>query len=225
MRILIAQNNSNISEKIKHNLLAEDYDVDVVSEGETALSFAKQGNYSAIILDILLDKINGFDVCENIRDSNIRTPILMLTDKSTCADEVDSLESGADDFLRIPFSLPVLMARIKVLLRSEDKERSGDIASGLFFYSHKKKKWFFDEQEIFLTSQESKILEILVLAKGNVVPKQTLLNQIWGIDFNGDPNIIYVYIGYLRHKLAVYQDTEVIETIRSIGYRLVNKRE
>ena len=127
MRILIAQGDLNIAEKIKCNLIAENFDVDVTTEGKAALTYARQGNYGAIILDILLEKMNGFDVCEGIRNSGNSTPILMLSDKSTVEDEVDSLEAGADDFLRIPFSMSVLLARLKVLLRTNYKKRSDDI--------------------------------------------------------------------------------------------------
>lgn len=223
MRILIAQGDSAVAEKIKCNLIAEDFDVDVTTDGEEALSYAKQGIYGVIILDILLEKINGFDICEDIRNNGDETPIFMVTNKSTVADEVDSLESGANDFLRIPFAMPVLIARLKVLLRAKYKERSGDFSFGLFFYNQKNKKYFFNKHEIFLTSQESKVFEVLMLAEGDVVSRKTLINQIWGPDYDGDPNIVHVYIGYLRRKISTVSETEVIQTVRGIGYRLINK--
>ncbi|MCK5829325.1 MAG: response regulator transcription factor [Methylococcales bacterium] len=226
MRILIAQNDPTVTEKIKANLIAEDFDVDVAKEGEEALSYAEDGDYGAIILDILLEKKNGFDVCEGIRNKDNGTPIMMLTEKSTHNDEIDSLESGANDFLRIPFSVPVLMARIRVLLRTHYKEKSGNIAFGSFFYNQQNKKFFFDDEEILLTRRESKIFEILMLAKGDVVPKQSLMNHVWGIDFDGDPNIVHVYIGYLRQKISDKQNKQnkqVLQTVRGIGYRLVDE--
>ncbi len=223
MRILIAQGDSAVAEKIKCNLIAEGFDVDVITDGEAALSHAKQGDYGVIILDILLEKINGFDLCEGIRNNGDGTPIFMLTKKTTIADEVDSLESGANDFLRIPFAMPVLIARLKVLLRAKYKERSGDISFGLFFYNQKNKKCLFNKQEISLTSQESKVFEVLMLAEGDVVSRKTLINQVWGADYDGDPNIAHVYIGYLRRKFSIGCETEVIQTVRGIGYRLINK--
>lgn len=223
MRILIAQNDSNVTEKIQNNFKAEGFDVDVVSDGEEALSSATEGEFSAIILDILLEKINGFDVCESIRDENNNTPILMLTNKSTSTDEVDSLESGANDFLRIPFSMPVLIARIRVLLRMGNKGSQPDIKFGAFSYDEKNGKLFFDEQEIPLTFREGKVIETLIRAEGDVVSKQSLINQVWGADFDGDPNVVHVYIGYLRRKIRAVKDNTGLQTIRGRGYRLVNE--
>ena len=230
MRILVAQHDQVVTEKIKHSLIAEDFDVDVATEGEAALFRAQEGSYDAIILDILLEKKNGFDVCEAISDSGTSTPILMLTTKSSPNDEIDALESGADDFLRIPFSMQVLITRVKVLLRIRNKEKSNNIAFGSFVYDQTERKYFFDEQEIILTSRESKVLEALILAKGDVVPKQALFNKVWGTDFDGNANIVEVYIGYLRRKICVNQNnctTQacVLQTVRGIGYRLVSEAE
>ncbi|MCK5828799.1 MAG: response regulator transcription factor [Methylococcales bacterium] len=222
MRILIAQSDSNVTEKIKANLIAEDFDVDIATEGEEALSYVKEGDYGAIILDILLEKMNGYDVCESIRDNDDNTPIIMLTNKSTYDDEIDSLESGANDFLRIPFSVQVLIARLKVLLRTHYKVKRGDMTFGSFFYNRENKKCFFDNQEVFLTGQENKIFEMLMLAKGNVVHKQTLINHVWGISFDGDPNIVHVYIGNLRRKISDNLDKKILQTVQGIGFRLVN---
>ena len=224
MRILIAQSNLNNTAKIKSLLIAGGFDIDIAIEGEEALTYAAKGKYAVIILDIFLEKKNGFDVCKGIRDSDSKTPILMLTDKPMPDDEVYSLEFGANDFLRIPFSPPVLMARIKVLLRINFQERSGNIMFGSFFFDQKSKKCFFDKQEISFTSREGKIFEILMLAEGNVVTKQALIDQVWGLDFNGDPNIVHVYIGYLRRKLHASHDQEVLQTVRGIGYRLVREK-
>lgn len=232
MRILLAQHDQVVTEKIKHSLIAEDFDVDVAAEGEAALFRAQEGNYDAIILDILLEKKNGFDVCGAISDSDTNTPILMLTTKSSPNDEIDALESGADDFLRIPFSMQVLITRVKVLLRTRDKEKNNNIVLGSFVYDQKERKCFLNEQEIMLTSRESKVLEVLILAKGEVVPKQTLFNKVWGTDFDGTVNIVEVYIGYLRRKICVNQNncsTQacacVLQTVRGIGYRLVSEAE
>jgi DNA-binding response OmpR family regulator len=171
----------------------------------------------------LLTRINGFDVCEAISDSDVNTPVLMLTTKSTSIDEIDSLELGADDFLRIPFSMQVLITRVKVLLRNRDMEKSDDIVFGSFVYDQTERKCFLDKQEIILTSREGKVLETLMLAKGDVVPKQTLLNQVWGIYFDGDANIVEVYIGYLRRKICVDENKKAIQTVRGIDYRLVSE--
>ncbi len=223
MRILIAQDDSNVASKVKLGLLAEGYDVDITGDGETTLWYANEGNHSVIILDILLPKINGFDVCQMMRDNGITTPILMLTNKSTIEDEIDSLETGADDFLRIPFSTPVFIARVRALLRRRDREMIDTINFGSFCYKPKDRKCIFGKHEISLTSREGKVLELLMLAGGEVVPKQTLINQVWGIEFNGDPNIVDVYIGYLRRKIYTGLKNNALQTVRGVGYRLVNE--
>ena len=221
MRILVAQHDLNIASKIKRGLLAEDFDVDIATDGNTTFWFAKEGSHSVIVLDIILSKVNGFDVCQMIRDNGIITPILMLTMKATTDDEIDSLETGADDFLRIPFSMPVLIARVRALLRRVYQETIDTISFGPFCYDRKVRQCVVDNHEILLTKREGQILELLILAKGNVVPKQTLINQIWGIDFDRDPNIIDVNIGYLRRKIQVGFEGNVLQTVRGVGYRLV----
>lgn len=223
MRILIAQYDSNVASKIKLGLQGEGFDVDIASDGETVLWFAKEGNHSVIILDIILPKINGFDVCQSMRQNGITTPILMLTNKSTTDDEIDALETGADDFLRIPFSTPVFIARVRALLRRRYQKIINTINFGSLCYNPKDRKCIFDKQEISLTSREGKVLELLMLAEGGVVPKQTLINQVWGVEFNGNPNIVDVYIGYLRRKIGVNLDNNVLQTVRGIGYRLVHE--
>ncbi|MEE9395854.1 MAG: response regulator transcription factor [Methylococcales bacterium] len=226
MRILIAQDDSNVASKVKLGLLAEGYDVDITGDGETTLWYANEGNHSVIILDILLPKINGFDVCQMMRDNGITTPILMLTNKATIEDEIDSLETGADDFLRIPFSTPVFIARVRALLRRRNREIIDTINFGSLCYKPKDRKCIFDEHEISLTSREGKVLELLMLAGGEVVPKQTLINQVWGMEFSGDPNIVDVYIGYLRRKICGSYDNKahcnnnVLQNVRGVGYRL-----
>ncbi|MCF6205032.1 MAG: response regulator transcription factor [Methylococcaceae bacterium] len=223
MRILVAQYDPRIGSKIRISLLAEGYDVDIATDGETALWLAREDCHSIVVLDIILPKINGFDVCQTLRDNGIITPILMLTNKNTTNDEIDSLETGADDFLRIPFSTPVLLARIRALLRRRNQEIIDTINFGSFNYMPKERKCIFENQEILLTSRESKVLELLILAKGETVSKQTLINKVWGIEFDGDPNIVDVYIGYLRRKIVnVSSQHNILQTIRGVGYRLVD---
>lgn len=223
MRILIAHNDSNVKDKIKLGLMAEGFGVDITADGETALWYANDGNYSVIILDIILAKMNGFDVCQTIRDNNISTPILILTTKNTVTDEVDALETGADDFLRIPFSTPVLIARIRALLRRKHRKIVSTINFGLLSFNFQDRKCFFDRQEILLSKRERQVMELLILAEGEVVTKQTIINQVWGIEFDGNSNIVDVYIGYLRNKLHSFTDKNILQTIRGVGYRLIDE--
>ncbi len=221
MRILIAQDDSNVASKIKLGLRAEGFDTDLASDGETALWYANEGNHAVMILDIVLPKINGFDVCQTLRNNGFTTPILMLTNKATADDEIDALETGADDYLRIPFSTPVFLARIRALLRRKNHELNNVIKFGSLCYNQKDRKCFYDKQEVALTSREGNVLELLMLAKGSVVPKQMLIDQVWGIEFAGNPNIVDVYIGYLRRKIGGNFNQNVLQTVRGLGYRLV----
>lgn len=223
MRIIVAQHNRNITSKIKLTLLAEGFDIDTTNDGETVLWYTQEDKHALIILDVILEKINGYDVCQNIRNINRRIPILMITKNTSTTDEIDALDSGADDFLRAPFSSPVLLARVRALLRRRHQEIISDT---IYFGSHclslKDRKCFFDRQEISLTNREYQILELLIRAEGEVIPKHTLIDQIWGIEFDGNPNIVDVYMGYLRSKLLACTNNNNIQTIRGIGYRLTD---
>ena len=222
MRILIALENTKIANKIKIYLVAEGFDVDIAAEGETALWYVNEGSYSIIILDILLEKVNGLDVCHIMRKNGISTPILMLTNKVTIDDEIDALETGVDDFIRIPFSTPLFIARVRALLRRSSGEINNIIKFGSLCYNQKDRKCLFDKQEVLLTGREGKVLELLILAEAGIVAKQTLINQVWGVEFNGDPNIVDVYIGYLRRKIPGNPNNDVLQTVRGIGYRLAS---
>ncbi len=223
MRILIAQEDSNIASRINICLSAEGFGTDVITDGETALWHATEGDYAAVILDVVLSKLNGYDVCQIMRNSGIKTPVLILTHKTKIGDEIQALETGADDYLRIPFSSSVLIARIKALLRrSQNVNLLSDLCFGSLCYNQKNRKFFFNETEIKLTIRESAVLELLLQANGDVVSKQALIKQIWGIDFSGDPNIVDVYIGYVRRKLCINCNSNFIETVRGVGYRLIN---
>jgi len=219
MRVLIVQEEPATSLLIKQGLSAKGFDADIVHNGEDALWRAREGEYAAIVLDLILYKINGYDVCQSMRDEGIRTPILILTAKSGEYDEIESLELGADDFLRKPFSIDVLIARLQALLRrgniGVDQTRAGPLR-----YDHESRSCWVNEQEIKLTKREAQVLEYLMHSQGKVVKKQTLIHSVWGMDFDGDPNIIDVYIGYLRRKIDQTDGIKLVETIRGIGYRL-----
>lgn len=218
MRILVVQEELSTSQEIKQGLSAKGIDSDIVHNGEDALWHVREGSYAVIILDLLLCKINGYDVCQSMRNEGIKTPILILTAKSGEYDEIESLELGADDFLRKPFSIDVLIARLQALLRRGQNIQISDTNVGPFRYNQKSRICWIDGEEVKLTKREGQVLETLLSSQGDVVSKQTLINSIWGLDFDGDPNIIDVYISYLRRKIG--QGHEILETIRGVGFRL-----
>ncbi len=219
MRVLVVQEELATSQIIKQGLSAKGFDTDIVHNGEDALWRVREGEYVAIILDLILYKINGYDVCQAMRDEGIKTPILVLTAKSGEYDEIESLELGADDFLRKPFSIDVLIARLQALLRRGNLKLDQNNIGPLRYDPQCHACWI-NEQKVKLTKRETQVLEFLIMSQDKVVPRQTLIHSVWGMDFDGDPNIIDVYIGYLRHKIDRPLKIKLIETVRGVGYRL-----
>ncbi|RUM94900.1 MAG: DNA-binding response regulator [Thiothrix sp.] len=219
MRVLVVQEELVTSQIISQGLSAKGFDSDIVHNGEDALWHVREGAYVAIVLDLILCKINGYDVCQSMRDEGINIPILIVTAKSGEYDEIESLELGADDFLRKPFSIDVLIARLQALLRRGNLELN-QTSIGPLRYEHQCRTCWVNGQEIRLTNREAQVLQALLFSQGKVVPKQALIHSIWGMDFDGDPNIIDVYIGYLRRKIDRPHGLKLFETVRGVGYRL-----
>jgi len=220
MRVLIVQEEPAISQFIKQGLAAIGFEADIVHNGEDALWRVREGEYAAIILDLILCKIDGYDVCQSTREEGIKTPILILTTKVGEKDEIESLELGADDFLRKPFSIDVLIARLLALIRRGQQIQPDVISMGPLEYDHKSRSCWVNHKEIKLTKREAQVLSALLLSKGRVVSKQSLMHSVWGMDFDGDPNIIDVYICYLRRKIGQNLEQEIIETVRGVGFRI-----
>jgi len=225
MRILLVQRESNLTSKIGPALIAEGFEIDSTTNGKTAMWYVHEGEHALIILDAQLEQINEINLCRYIRRNNIPIPILMITRNGTDEEECKALDNGADDVIHHPFSSSVMLARVQALLRRRHREIRGNNASfGLFRLRSKERKCFFDKQEISLTNREYQIFQLLILAEGDIVPKQTIIDQIWGIEFDGNPNIVDVYIGYLRKKLGGHNNSSsLLQTIRGIGYRLLKK--
>jgi two-component system OmpR family response regulator len=171
-------------------------------------------------LDIMLPGINGFRVCEDLREAGNWTPILMLTAKRGEYDEAEALDTGADDFLSKPFSFVVLLARLRALLRRGSRERPAVLQVGDLRLDPAARRVWRDEQELHLTTREFAVLEYLVRNAGTVVEKRHLLDHVWDFGFEGDPNIVEVYVGRLRRKIDEPFGMSSIETVRGAGYRL-----
>ena len=218
MRVLVVDDEVGLATSIARALRAEGYDADVVHNGLDAVWQAQEVDYAAIILDIMLPGKNGFRVCRELREEGCTTPILMLTAKDGEHDEAEALDTGADDYLRKPFSLVVLLARLRALLRRGQSPTSDVIEVGDLRIDRGRLACLRgDGTVIELTAREFSVLEHLARRSPDVVPKQALLDAVWGIDFEGDPNIVEVYVGYLRKKLG----REAVRTVRSVGYQLV----
>jgi DNA-binding response OmpR family regulator len=220
MRVLLVEDECAIATAVERGLQAEGFDVDVAADGMDGLWRAREGDYAAIILDILMPKMNGFDVCQALRNEGIVTPILMLTAKSSEYDVAEGLDRGADDFLSKPVSFIVLMARLRALLRRGRKLYFEELTLGSLRYNPTNRHCWFDDQPVSLTGREAAVLEVLLRALGEVVPKETLIHRVWGMDFEGDPNIVDVYVGYLRRKIDHVYGQQLLVTVRGVGYRL-----
>jgi DNA-binding response OmpR family regulator len=174
------------------------------------------------VLDIMLPGINGYELCGQLREEGNWTPILMLTAKDGELDEAEALDTGADDFLRKPFSHVVLVARLRALLRRGQPERPIELTAGSLRADPSQRQCWRGDDEIELTAREFAVLEYFLTNTGDVVSKQDILNHVWDYEFDGDPNIIEVYVRHLRKKIDVPFGTNSIQTVRGAGYRLVS---
>lgn len=218
MRILVVDDEIRLAQSIARGLAAEGFDTDVVHDGLDALWQAREVDYAAIILDIMLPGKNGYEVCRELRSEGISTPILMLTAKDGEYDEAEGLDIGADDYLRKPFSYVVLVARLKAMLRRGSGEMAADntVTVGQFNLDRGQLRVARGERTAELTPREFAVVELLARRSPDVVSKNALLDSVWGIDFDGDPNIVEVYVGYLRKKLG----RDAVRTVRGAGYQL-----
>lgn len=222
MRILVVDDEERLAKSIARGLEADGFDVDVVHDGTDGLWRAREGTYSAIILDIMLPGMNGYEVCRTLRDEDIWTPILMLTAKDGEYDEAEGFEFGADDYLRKPFSHMVLTARLRSLIRRGSSTPSLMIEAGGLVLDPATRRCTRGEERIELTPREFAVLEVLMRKAPDAVAKQELIDEVWGIDFEGDPNIVEVYVGYLRRKVDKPFETGSVSTVRGYGYQVVD---
>ncbi|MAT07070.1 MAG: DNA-binding response regulator [Acidimicrobiaceae bacterium] len=220
MRLLVVDDEVRLAESIARALRAEGFDVDMVHDGNDAVWQAQQVDYAVIILDIMLPGLNGFAVCRDLRAAGSTTPILMLTAKEGEYDEAEALDTGADDYLRKPFSLVVLVARIRALLRRGRASSVDEITVGeLHLDRGQVSATWAGGDAVQLTPREFAVLDHLARQAPDVVTKQGLVDAVWGFDFAGDPNIAEVYVGYLRRKLG----RDVIRTVRHVGYQITGE--
>lgn len=219
MRALLVEDEVRLASYLKRGLEREGFAVDVAADGEEGLWLASNQPYDAIVLDIMLPKLNGYQVCLEIRKRGIWAPVLMLTAKDGDLDEAEALDSGADDFVRKPFSFVVLLARLRALTRRASPPRPTTLKLGDLRLDPGGRRAYIGPHEVVLTHTEFAVLEVLMRHPGQVVAKSTILDSCWDWAFEGDPNIVEVYIHHLRRKLAVSRQI-TLETVRGFGYRL-----
>ena len=220
MRVLVVDDERRLAAGLRNGLEAEGFAVDVALDGDDGLWMAREHPYDAIVLDILLPGINGYKLCGTLRQDGIWTPILMLTAKGGEWDEVEGLDTGADDYLTKPFSYAVLVARLRALLRRGARERPVVLEAGDLRLDPAASRAWRGQAELELTPRELALLEFLLRRRGEVVSKREILQHVWDDDFEGDPNIVEVYVRRLRGKLDRPFGHQTIQTVRGAGYRL-----
>ncbi|MEO5884652.1 MAG: response regulator transcription factor [Candidatus Limnocylindrales bacterium] len=220
MKLLLIEDDRKIATAIKRGLEAEGFTVEVVGDGIDGLWQAREGSYDLIVLDMMLPGRRGDQICADLRDAGDWTPILMLTAKDADTDETHALDTGADDYLAKPFSFPVLVARVRALLRRSTGRNPVPTDLGDLRIDPGERRVLRGAIEVALTAREFDVLEFLVRRAGQVLPKHEILAGVWDYDFDGDPNIVEVYISRLRRKVDDPFEHAIIETVRGAGYRI-----
>jgi two-component system OmpR family response regulator len=220
MRVLVVEDEVALADGMARGLESEGFEVTVVHDGREGYEQALEGHFDLMVLDIMLPSMNGYKVCRSLREAEVWTPILMLTAKDGEYDEAEALDTGADDFLSKPFSWVVLVARLKALARRRTDHNLQPLELGDLTLDVISRTCRRGEVDIPLSPREFALLEALLRHAGEVISKQELLERVWGEDFEGDPNVVEVYVGYLRRKIDRPFDRTDLETVRGEGYRL-----
>ena len=222
MRVLLVEDDIVLAGAVRRGLIDEGYAVDVASDGREGQWRLTEGGYDAVVLDVMLPGIHGDVLCAQMRAAGDWTPVLMLTARSRDHQEAAALDAGADDFLAKPFSFVVLAARLRALLRRGGAERPTVLSVGDLHLDPAAHEVRRGETPIGLTPRQFAVLEYLMRAAGDVVPKATLLEHVWDFAFEGDPNIVEVYVGQLRKQIDEPFGRSSLRTVRLVGYRLVD---
>lgn len=220
MRILVVEDEQAVATAVRKGLEAEGHAVDTASDGQEGLWYATENPYDVLVLDIMLPKLDGFQLCKTLRQKEIWTPVLMLTARDGESDEAMALDLGADDYLSKPFSFVVLQARIRALVRRGSGPRPSVLELGDLRIDPAARRCSLNGTEVDLTSREFSVLEYLIRNTDQVVSKLDVLDNVWDYNFDGDPNIVEVYIRRLRTKMDLPAGGVNISTIRGAGYRM-----
>jgi len=220
MRVLVIEDERGLAAAIARGLAEEGFVADVAYDGVDGLWRAVHEPHDAIVLDLMLPRMSGYEVLKRLRAAGVWTPVLILTAKDGEYDEADALDLGADDYLSKPFSYVVLVAHLRALLRRGAPVRPAVLVAGDLDLDPARRRCHRGGQEITLTAREFTLLEFLLRHPDEVVSKTDILEHVWEENFDGDTNIVEVYIGYLRRKIDAPFGSRTIETVRGAGYRL-----
>jgi two-component system response regulator MprA len=223
-RVLVAEDDRAVRDSIERALAFEGYEVGTASDGAEALDRVSATEPDAIVLDVMMPRVDGLDVCRELRARGDRTPILILTARHKVADRVSGLDAGADDYLVKPFALEELLARLRALLRRTGDAGGGSVLQvGDLRLNPATREVWRGEEPIDLTKTEFQLLELFMVNKGIVLSRATIYERIWDYDFGPTSNSLEVYVGYLRRKTEVGGAARLIHTVRGVGYVLREK--
>jgi DNA-binding response OmpR family regulator len=219
-RVLLVEDEVKLAAALEEGLGRAQHTVDVALDGEEGLAFAQSARYDVIILDVMLPKVDGFEVCRRLRTTGEQAPILMLTARDTVGDRIHGLDLGADDYLVKPFAFGELLARVRALLRRESTSKSSVLQVSALTLDPAAQRVQWEDLPIELTAREYRILEALMRRPGWVLSRDAIIESIWGFDFPDTSNVVEVYVGRIRRKLAEHGAPALIQTVRGAGYRL-----
>jgi len=222
MRILIIEDEESLARNISDILTKEGYLTEIASDGEQGLKKGLSEEYNLMILDILMPKLNGYEVLRELRRQNIKTPVLILTIKNSIDDRVEGLDSGADDYLIKPFAIPELLARIRTLLRRNSDEKRASLKAGELLLDTTKREAFIKNKMVNLTPKEYSILELLLYNKNRVLSRLAIAEYVWGDNFDlfSMTNFVDVHVKNIRKKLDEFSSEKIIKTVRGIGFMI-----
>ncbi len=221
MRILLVEDEKKMASFIERGLKEEGYAVDVAYDGEKGWEYASTNDYDAMILDIMMPKMNGFALCAKVRQAGSQAAILMLTARDAVEDKIKGLDQGADDYLTKPFAFDELLARLRALLRRPGEKKT-QLKSGIITIDLIARRAYVEKEEITLSQKEFSLLEFLIRHKGEVVSRTQIAEHVWDMHFDPMSNTIDVYINFLRKKIDGNKTPSRIETVRGAGYRLLD---
>ena len=221
MRVLVVDDDVHLVRALRRGLEAEGFAVDAAHDGDEAAWLATENAYDVLVLDVMLPGRSGLEVCKDLRDREVWTPVLMLTARSEHEDVARALDLGADDYLAKPFSYVVLLARLRALVRRGGERRPVLLTVGDLSLDPARHEVRRGEQPVELTPRQFSVLEHLMRRAGEVVPKADILEHVWDFDFEGDPNIVEVYVLQIRRRIDQPFGRRTLRTVRGVGYQLV----
>jgi len=220
VRLLVVEDEVRLARAVQRGLQAEGFTVDLAHDGRAGLELARKGRYDVVLLDIMLPELSGYRVVQALRAERNWVPILLLSAKDGEYDQADGLDAGADDYLTKPFSFVVLLARLRALLRRGARERPAVLVAGDLRLDPAARTVTRGDTAVALTTREFALLEYLLRRRGEVVGKAELLEHVWDALTPPEPNVVEVYLGYLRRKIDAPFDRRALTTVRGAGYRL-----